>query len=176
MSELIDSIGRRIQYLRVSVTDRCNYRCCYCMPEDGVTWLPHEKIMSYEEILELCRIFTQLGMKKVRFTGGEPLLRKGMAPFLSRFISTFPLLRVSLTTNGSLLFPLAEPLIASGIQSINVSLDTLSNERFRSMTRNGDVAQVLKGLDAINGKIKSIKLNSVLYKNINEHDVFSLME
>ena len=176
MNELIDSIGRRIQYLRVSVTDRCNYRCCYCMPEDGITWLPHEKIMSYEEILELCRIFTQLGMKKVRFTGGEPLLRKGMAPFLSRFISTFPLLRVSLTTNGSLLFPLAEPLIASGIQSINVSLDTLSNERFRSMTRNGDVAQVLKGLDAINGKIKSIKLNSVLYKNIDEHDVFSLLE
>ncbi|MEN6621996.1 MAG: GTP 3',8-cyclase MoaA [Smithella sp.] len=176
MNELIDSVGRRLQYLRVSVTDRCNYRCRYCMPEDGITWLPHEEIMSYEEIFELCRIFAGLGMKKVRFTGGEPLLRKGMAPFLSRFISAFPLLRVSVTTNGSLLYSLAEPLIASGIQSINVSLDTLSNERFRNITRNGDLSQVLQGLEVIRGKIRTIKLNSVLYKNINEYDIESLLK
>ena len=176
MSELIDSIGRRIQYLRVSVTDRCNYRCRYCMPEDGISWLSHQEIITYEEIFELCRIFAGLGMKKVRFTGGEPLLRKGMAPFLLRFISAFPLLRVSVTTNGSLLFPLAESLIESGLHSINVSLDTLSNERFRNITRNGDLSQVLRGLDAISGKIKIIKLNTVLYKNINEYDIELLLQ
>lgn len=175
MNELIDSVGRRIQYLRVSVTDRCNFRCRYCMPEDGVEWLPHDSIMSYEEIFELCRIFARLGLKKVRFTGGEPLIRKGMVTFLSKFISELPLLRVSLTTNGSLLFPLAEPLIASGIQSINVSLDTLSNERFQTITRNGDISQVLRGLEAIQGKIETIKINTVLFKQISEVDIIELL-
>ncbi len=176
MNELIDTTGRRIQYLRVSVTDRCNFRCRYCMPKDGIAWLPHEEIMSYEEIFEMCRIFAGLGMKKIRFTGGEPLLRKGFVSFLSKFTSALPLLRVSVTTNGSLLVPLAEKLITSGIHSINVSLDTLSNEHFREITRNGDLSQVLQGLEAIRGKIKTIKLNVVLYKNITKGNILNILE
>ena len=176
MSELVDTTGRRIQYLRVSVTDRCNFRCRYCMPKDGIEWLSHEEIMSYEEIFEMCRIFAGFGMKKIRFTGGEPLLRKGFVSFLSKFTSALPLLRVSVTTNGSLLVPLAEQLIASGIHSINVSLDTLSNEYFREITRNGDLSQVLQGLEAIRGKIKTIKLNVVLYKNVTKYNILNILK
>ena len=131
MAELIDDYGRRLNYVRISVTDRCNFRCTYCMPAEGVACIDHSLIMRYEEILELCRVFHELGVRKFRFTGGEPLVRKGLVPFLKELKAQLPDVKTALTTNASLLSQHAEELAGAGLHSINVSLDTLDPEKFR---------------------------------------------
>ena len=173
---LIDTLGRSIEYLRISVTDRCNYRCQYCMSESGISLLPHDKIITYEEITKLASIFLELGIKKIRFTGGEPLVRKGFIDFLSFFISKFPGLIVSITTNGSFLYKYYYAIIKSGLNSINISLDTLSSYKFNEITRGGNLSEVLSGIDYICGSIPEIKINSVLLKNTYKKSSYDLIE
>jgi cyclic pyranopterin phosphate synthase len=146
---LKDAFGRELCYVRLSVTDRCNFRCRYCMPEEGVEWVPHEKILSYEDMLFLIEILRGLGVKKVRFTGGEPLVRRGMVSFLEKARTSFPELEIALTTNGSTLTRDAPFLASMGLSDINVSLDTLNPDKFAFMTRGGELRSVLDGIDAL---------------------------
>ena len=143
-----DSYGRSIDYLRISVTDRCNLRCVYCMPEDGVEWLPHARILRYEDYLRLCRIFVSLGITKFKITGGEPLVRKGVADFISALKGIDGVQSVTLTTNGVDLKAQLPALLAAGVDGINLSLDTLDRGRFCERTRRDALPQVLEGLEA----------------------------
>lgn len=142
-----DQYNREIDYLRVSVTDRCNLRCVYCMPEEGVEPVAHEEILSYEEILRVCRCAAKLGFWRVKLTGGEPLVRRGVAG-LAREIKAIPGIRqVTMTTNGVLLGDYAEELAAAGLDAVNVSLDTLDPEAFHRITRRGELSRVLDSID-----------------------------
>jgi GTP 3',8-cyclase len=172
MSEMHDSYCRRINYLRVSVTDRCNYRCLYCMPEDGFVWKTHNEILSYEEIIRLVRVASELGISKVRLTGGEPLVRGGVVD-LVRSLAALPLVDdLSLTTNGALLTRYARDLKAAGLQRINVSLDTLNPERFTHITRRGRLEEVLAGIAAAeDAGLVPIKLNTVVVRGFNDDEV-----
>jgi cyclic pyranopterin phosphate synthase len=173
-----DSFGRELNYVRVSVTDRCNYRCRYCMPRDGVGWIPHGEILSYEAILFLIEVLREMGVKKVRFTGGEPFVRKGMLPFLERARAAFPDLFLALTTNGSTLERDAPSLARLGIP-LNVSLDTLDPERFAAMTRTGSLPEVLRGIDALllaGFPAGLLKFNSVVIRGFNDGEVGVLAE
>ena len=174
--DIRDRNGRHIDYARISVTDRCNYRCVYCMPEEGVTYIPHENIMRYEEILCLCQILEELGVKKVRFTGGEPFLRKGLVPFLKEFREALPNMAVSLTTNASLLSPYADSLSSIGLSGLNISLDTLDPAKFHAVTRNGDIEDVLKGIRAAkDAGIANIKTNTVLIRGFNDDELADIL-
>ncbi|MBP9027756.1 MAG: GTP 3',8-cyclase MoaA [Aminivibrio sp.] len=171
-----DSFGRVLDYVRISVTDRCNYRCIYCMPADGIEWIPHEKILTYEDLLFLCSILTDLGVRKIRFTGGEPFVRKGFVPFLESVKEAHPRLRIAVTTNGSLLEKWAERISRLGLDSLNVSLDTLNPAKFLQTTRTGDLERVLRGIDAVlqtNGV--PVKLNSVVMRNFNFEEIPALV-
>lgn len=145
---MIDALGRNIDYIRLSVTDRCSLRCTYCMPEDGVPWLPHGSILSYEELLRLCRVFVSLGITKFKITGGEPLVRKGLASFISELKAMEGVRSVTLTTNGVDLAARLPELLRAGIDGINLSLDTLDRQRFFERTRRDCLPQVLEGLEA----------------------------
>ncbi len=145
---MIDSFGRNIDYLRISVTDRCSLRCTYCMPEEGVQWLPHTEILRYEELLRLCRIFVSLGITKFKLTGGEPLVRKGLADFIRSLRMIDGVQSVTLTTNGVDLKNQLPALLDAGVDGINLSLDTLDPARFAERTRRDCLPQVLEGLDA----------------------------
>ena len=172
LSEITDRLGRRIDYARISITDRCNYRCTYCMPESGVDLIPHEGVMRYEEIMYLCGILRELGVAKMRFTGGEPLVRRGAVSFLEDVRKNFPDVAISITTNGSLLSAFAERVAALGLASINVSLDTLEAEKFRAITRIGVVADVTDGiLSARRAGIPNIKTNTVLIRGFNDREI-----
>ncbi len=167
---MTDLYGRNIDYVRISITDRCNFRCIYCMPEQGVNFIPHEEILSFEEIVRTIKILTELGIKKVRLTGGEPLVRKNVVGLVKE-ISKIGLDDVSLTTNGSLLNRYAEDLYKSGLKRLNVSLDTLNCERFASITRKGDLVNVLDGIEkAIEVGFSPVKLNVVVMRGINDQD------
>ena len=145
---MIDRCQRDIDYIRISVTDRCNLRCVYCMPEEGVQWVPHNAVLSYEEILRLCRVFAGLGLSKIKLTGGEPLVRKGMDRLIAD-IKAIPGIRcVTLTTNGVLLAQQLPGLVSAGLDGVNISLDTLNREQFRAITRRDDLDRVLAGLNA----------------------------
>ncbi len=172
---LIDRFGRRVNYLRVSITDRCDFRCIYCMGED-MEFLPRARILTLEEILAVCRVFVELGVDKIRITGGEPLVRKG-ALDLMRQIGELPGLReLVMTTNGSQLEKSAAQLKAAGLKRINVSLDSLDSGRFRQMTRIGDLGQVLKGIDAaVDEGFDKLKINAVVLKNRNHDEVADLV-
>ena len=177
VGELVDGFGRRLNYVRISVTDRCNFRCTYCMPEEGVKCLSHKDILRYEEIDFLCRIFVELGVAKFRFTGGEPLVRKGLVPFLQEFHREMPHIKTALTTNASLLEEYAEGLAQAGLHSLNVSLDTLDPGKFRQITRIGDIGRVLAGIDAARrAGLTNIKLNAVLIRGFNDGEVERLLE
>jgi len=142
---LIDHYGRRITYLRISVTDRCNLRCVYCMPPEGVSWMPHERIITFEEIAQVVREAAALGVRKVRLTGGEPLVRRGL-PDLIRMIAAVPGIEdISLTTNGILLERMASELKEAGLHRLNVSLDTLKPDRYARITRGGSLDAVFRG-------------------------------
>ena len=145
---MLDDLGRNIDYLRISVTDRCSLRCTYCMPETGVPWLPHEKILRYEDLLRLCRIFVSLGITKFKLTGGEPLVRRGLAGFIRELKGMDGVRSVTLTTNGVDLAAQLPELISAGIDGINLSLDTLNRERFAERTRRDCLPRVLEGLEA----------------------------
>ena len=172
-----DPFGRILNYVRISVTDRCNFRCLYCMPAGGVPWIPHDEIMSYESILFLCGVLEELGVQKIRFTGGEPFVRKGFVPFLQDVRRHFPSLTIALTTNGTYLGKWAEQLSDLRLESVNISLDTLDPGKFRSMTRGGELHTVLRGIEALReaGRVP-IKLNSVVMRDFNLEEIPSLVE
>ena len=172
-----DPFGRVLSYVRISVTDRCNLRCVYCMPPGGVPWIPHEEIMSYESILFLCGVLEELGVQKIRFTGGEPFVRKGFVPFLDDVRRNFPSLKIALTTNGTSLAKWAKQLAGLRLESVNISLDTLDPGKFRAVTRRGDLEDVLRGIDALReaGQVP-MKVNMVVMRDYNLEEVPSLTE
>jgi cyclic pyranopterin phosphate synthase len=167
---MLDKFKREINYLRVSITDRCNLRCVYCMPKEGVSLIGHEDILSYEEMLRIIRIARKLGIVKVRVTGGEPLVRRGVTEFLAA-LGKLGLEDISLTTNGILLESLAEPIRKAGVGRINVSLDSLDPEKYTRITRGGDLAAVLRGLElADRAGFSPIKINVVTVKGFNDDE------
>ena len=172
---LVDPFGRRITYLRVSVTDRCNLRCVYCMPPEGVAWQAHESIIRYEEILEIVKVAAEQGISEVRLTGGEPLIRQNLAD-LVRWIADVPGIKdISLTTNGLLLEKLAAPLAEAGLKRINVSLDTLNAGKFARITRGGSFEKVWRGLlAAMAAGMAPIKINVVAMKGVNDDEILDL--
>jgi len=175
---LIDPFQRTISYLRVSVTDRCDFRCVYCMSEN-MTFLPKAELLSLEELDRMCSAFIRLGVQKLRITGGEPLVRRGILTFfrtMSRHLESGALQELTLTTNGSQLEKYAADLAAAGVRRINVSLDTLDSAKFAEVTRWGRLAQVLRGIDAAQGAGMRVKLNAVALKGFNESELFSLTE
>jgi len=175
---LIDPFARRISYLRVSVTDRCDFRCTYCMAEH-MTFLPKAELLTLEELDRLCSAFVGLGVEKLRITGGEPLVRKGILTFfeaMSRHLATGALTELTLTTNGSQLRRFARPLADLGVRRINVSLDTLDADRFARITRWGRLAQVLDGIAAAREAGLRVKINAVALKGFNEDELFSLTD
>ena len=171
----LDPYGRRITYLRISVTDRCNFRCIYCMPPKGVPWRPHREILRYEEIVRIVEAAAGLGISKVRLTGGEPLVRKGL-PALVQELSRIPGIReVVMTTNGSLLARYADELARAGLSRVNVSLDSLQPERFRRITRLGSLDRVWAGIRAAReAGLTPIKLNVVVLRGVNDDEVADL--
>ncbi|HQV40922.1 MAG: GTP 3',8-cyclase MoaA [Moraxellaceae bacterium] len=173
---LRDGQGRLVDYLRLSVTDRCDFRCVYCMAED-MTFLPRNQVLSLEEIHRVARLFVGLGVGKIRLTGGEPLVRKGIVGLCER-ISALPGLReLVMTTNGSQLTKLATPLARAGVKRLNISLDSLNPLKFRTITRTGDLNQVLAGIDAArDAGFERIKLNSVIMKGRNDDEVKNLVD
>ncbi|SIQ13794.1 cyclic pyranopterin monophosphate synthase subunit MoaA [Rhizobium sp. RU20A] len=174
---MIDPFGRAITYLRVSVTDRCDFRCTYCMAED-MTFLPKRDLLTLEELDRLCRAFIARGVRKLRLTGGEPLVRKNimfLIRALSKEIEAGRLDELTLTTNGSQLSRFAAELADSGVKRINVSLDTLDPEKFRRLTRWGDLARVLEGIDAAQAAGIAVKINAVALKGDNEDEIPDLM-
>ena len=172
---LIDSVGRRITYLRVSVTDRCNLRCVYCLPAQGVRCVPREQVLRFEEIREVVRVGATLGITRVRLTGGEPLVRDGLAE-LVRMLAALPgLEELSLSTNGVLLSREAHALARAGLRRVNISLDTLQPERFRAITRFGTVADVLAGIEAaLDAGLHPVKLNVVVMRGVNDDELVKL--
>lgn len=176
MAGLIDTYGRQLRYVRISVTDRCNFRCAYCMPEDGVQCMDHDEILRYEDIAFLCSKFWELGVRKFRFTGGEPLVRKGLVPFLADLKADFPEMKLALTTNASLLESYAGKLAEIGLHSLNISLDTLDPQKFAAITRTGTLDMVIKGIRAAKrAGIGNIKLNAVLIRNFNDTEIAGLL-
>jgi GTP 3',8-cyclase len=170
---LRDGHGRRIADLRVSVTDRCNFRCQYCMPADGLPWLDREEILSFEELERLVRLFVALGVEDVRLTGGEPLVRRDFASLVSILAGIEGLRDLSLTTNGYLLEAQADALVAAGIDRVNVSIDSLQRDRFFQLTRRDALSQVLRGLGAIgrHRELRPIKVNAVAMRGFTEEEV-----
>jgi cyclic pyranopterin phosphate synthase len=174
---LVDPFLRRIQYLRVSVTDRCDLRCLYCMPEK-MRFLPRAEVLSIEELDRVCSAFVDLGVRKLRLTGGEPLVRKGFMELvnrLSRHLTSGALKELTLTTNGTQLEAFAEPLAAAGVRRINVSVDTLDPEQFARITRGGDLAKVMRGLDAAQAAGLKVKINTVALARDNRAEIPALM-
>lgn len=175
---MTDPFGRTISYLRVSVTDRCDLRCFYCMSED-MTFLPKSDLLTLEELDRLCSAFIAKGVRKLRLTGGEPLVRRNVMSLvrsLSRHLDNGALGELTLTTNGSLLEKFAAELRDSGVRRINVSLDTLDAAKFRAITRWGDLDKVLRGIEMARSVGLKVKINAVALKNMNEDEIPSLME
>jgi len=168
-----DRFGRRISYLRVSLTDRCNYRCTYCMPED-VEFKPRAELLTFEEIVRLITVFAGLGVRRVRLTGGEPTVRKDVVQLVGMVAAVEGIDSVVMTSNGHLLADLAAPLAAAGLKGINVSIDTLDADRFATVTRNGDLARVVAGVDAARAAGLTVKLNAVALRGINDHELGAL--
>ncbi len=174
---LTDPFGRSVSYLRVSVTDRCDFRCFFCMAEDMV-FLPKKELLTLEELDRLCSAFVNKGVRRLRLTGGEPLVRRGIMGFiqtLSRHIDSGLLDEITITTNGSQLARYATELAACGVKRINVSLDTLDEEKFAKITRRGRLAQVMKGIDAAQQAGLAIKINMVALKTTNEDEIVPML-
>lgn len=164
-----DGQGRQIDYLRISLTDRCNLRCIYCMPEHGVKSIPHESILTLEEVHKAIECASQLGIKHVRFTGGEPTVRKGLLGLIERTAQTPGIESVALTTNAILLPNMAADLKAAGLSRVNISLDTLDAEQYRFITRRGNLDDALKGVEAaLSSGLSPVKLNTVVVRSLNQ--------
>ena len=174
---LVDLQARQVSYLRVSVTDRCNYRCTYCMPADGVSVVPRAELLTFAEIARLVRLFVDLGVRKVRITGGEPLVRRDIVQLVEQIAAIDGVQDLSMTTNGHLLSELAGPLRRAGLQRLNVSIDTLDAARFAKVTRQGSLAAVLAGLNAAaDAGFVHTKLNAVVLKGLNDDEVVALAD
>jgi len=167
-----------VTYMRISVTDRCNERCAYCLPHDvTVEWLPKGQILTYEEILRVARVATSLGVTKFRVTGGEPLVRKNVAEFIGELNKLPGVTDIGLSTNATLLAPLAHQLRAAGVRKVNISLDTLDAGKYRELTGNGRLADALAGIDAaLEAKFPQVKLNAVMMKGKNDDEIFALID
>lgn len=175
--QLTDSYGRKINYLRLSVTDRCNLRCQYCMPPEGVPAKAHHEILRYEDLLQVARAAVAIGIEKVRITGGEPLIRAGILPFLQQLSSIAGLRHLALTTNGLLLPDLAADLRHAGVQRLNISLDSLRSDRFALITRGGDVRRVLEGVGAaLAAGFPPPKINMVVMRGVNDDELFDFAD
>ncbi|WP_310620300.1 GTP 3',8-cyclase MoaA [Flexibacterium corallicola] len=175
--QLIDPFGRPVSYLRVSVTDRCDFRCTYCMAEN-MSFLPKKEVLSLEELDRLCTAFIEKGVRKLRLTGGEPLVRKNIMGFirgLSRHLESGALEELTLTTNGSQLTRFADELYAAGVRRINVSMDTMDYGKFREITRWGDLNKVMAGIEAAKKAGLQIKINAVALKGFNEDEITSML-
>ena len=171
---MIDQFGREINYARISVTDRCNLRCRYCMPECGVKKISHAEILSLEEILRVAEIFSRLGIRKIRLTGGEPLLRKNLPTLVRALKNLSGIEQVTLTTNGVLLKNFAEELLAAGLDGINLSLDTLDEKIFSELTRRKLFGNVRDGLQTVLGARLSLKINCVPLRGVNDGEILRL--
>lgn len=172
---MIDNHGRPINYLRLAVTDRCNLRCFYCMPEEGISFLPKPHLLTFEEMLRMVRIMAELGISKVRITGGEPFVRKELMSFLRELVEIPGIENVNITTNGVLTEPLIPELKRLGIKSVNLSLDTLDRVRFQEMTRRDELPNVLKTLDALLENGIETKINAVVMAGKNDQDILPLV-
>jgi GTP 3',8-cyclase len=174
---LVDALKRPIKDLRISVTDRCNFRCSYCMPLDEYEWINKKEILTFEEISRLATLFVGLGVEKIRLTGGEPLVRQNLDKLVAKLSSIGGLKDLCLTTNGALLAEKVAALKASGLKRVNISIDSLSPEKFRQMTKRGDLSKVLEGIFAAKQHgLHPIKLNAVIERGLNEDDILSLVE
>lgn len=172
---LIDRYGRQLTYLRLSITDRCNLRCQYCMPQINFSWLPHDSILTYEEILKICRTLAAVGVKKVRLTGGEPLVRRDLISLAERLTEIEGFKEICITTNGVLLEEYADGLFKAGIRHINISLDSMNPERFAYITGFNLFEQVWRGIEkALEKGFSPIKINSVIMKGINDNEIMAL--
>lgn len=171
---LIDSFGRRVHYLRLSVTDRCDFRCRYCMAEE-MTFLPRNQVLSLEELTVVARVFRQLGVDKLRVTGGEPLIRRDVMQLFQN-LGRMGFRDLALTTNGARLAEFAQPLVDAGVHRVNISLDSLQSDRFRDITRTGDLALVLRGIQAAQkAGFQRIKLNAVILRHFNGDEAVDLV-
>lgn len=163
---MFDNFDRRIHYLRVSVTDRCNQRCVYCMPTNGVRWVSRQSVLSFEEIVDVVRTAVGMGIDKVRLTGGEPLVRRDVVHLVTMLAKIAGIADLAMTTNGILLSDFAKPLADAGLHRINISLDTLDPQRYRRITRGGDVRRVLAGIDAARSAgLEPVRLNCVVERS-----------
>ena len=174
---MYDRFNRKINYLRVSVTDRCNLRCRYCMPAEGIKLLSHDDILSYDEITDFVRIAVELGIDKVRLTGGEPLVRRGLVDLVRMIADIRGIKDFAMTTNGTLLGEYARSLAEAGLHRVNVSLDTMDPDKYRWITRGGNLENTLAGIDAaIEAGLTPVKLNCVVNKSKDEHDAETVTE
>jgi len=177
MSQLIDSYGRVHRDLRVSLTDRCSLRCSYCMPHDFAAWLPNEDLLTTDELITIIEVAVAQGISEIRLTGGEPLLRPDIVEIVARINAIENAPKLSMTTNGLALAKLAKPLVDAGLERINISLDTLDRERFKTLTFRDRIHDVFAGIDAAReAGLKPLKINSVLLKGINEDESVALVE
>jgi len=177
MKQLVDVFGRKINYLRISVTDRCNLRCIYCVPSKNFKWKQRSQIMTFEEIVRVCRVFTELGIGKIRITGGEPLVRRNLDGLITQ-LSTIPGIEtVAMTTNGVLLKDNVHRLMQAGLSSINISLDTLRRDRFKQLTSADRYQDVIEGINrALEGGFTPIKINMVVIAGVNDDEVLDFVE
>lgn len=175
-SSLIDGNARQVSYIRVSVTDRCNYRCKYCMPAEGVEFMERDELLRFEETARIVGCFARLGVERVRLTGGEPLLRRDLH-VLVRQLRAIPGIRdIALTTNGHLLERLADEIVEAGLSRFNVSLDSLDPDRFRDVTRGGDLGRVLRGIDRVLALgVRPLKINMVVMPDLNTDEITSMV-
>ena len=177
MKKLKDQFNRKIDYLRISVTDRCNSRCQYCMPASGVDFKPHKEILSFEEIYNIAKVFVDLGVKKIRLTGGEPLVRKDIVKLVKKLSSIEGLEQITMTTNGLLLKKYAKELKAAGLTRVNVSIDSLDDKKYDRMTRGSSLKKVFAGIEAAKAvNLLPIKLNVVLIKGFNDNEMKDFVE
>lgn len=173
---LIDSFGRKIDYLRISLTDRCNLRCIYCMPEDGIIHKPQTELLSLEEIIRVVEIMASLGVGKIRLTGGEPLVRKGVLSLIKRLSRIERVSDIAMTTNGVLLEDYAAALKEAGLKRLNISLDSLGRERYSAITRQGNLERVLEGIEAAqNAGISPLKINVLLLDGMDKDEVVNFL-
>ncbi len=173
---LIDNHGRKINYLRLAVTDRCNLRCFYCMPEEGLSWLNRTELMTYEEMLRSCALLVKMGIEKIRITGGEPFVRKDIMQLLTALSKLDGLKELSMTTNGVLTAPYVAEMKALGVKSVNLSLDTLDANRFFTITRRDEFANVMTTLDELLKHDIDVKINAVVMEGKNTEDIIPLVE
>lgn len=173
---ITDSHGRTINYLRLAVTDRCNLRCAYCMPAEGLDWLPRKELMTYEEMLRICSLFVEMGVEKIRITGGEPFVRRDLVPFLYQLSGINGLRELTITTNGLLTGEYITDLKKMGVRSVNLSLDTLDAGRFYRITRRKGLEKVLTTMDKLLENNIGVKINAVVMEDKNTEDIIPLMQ